>query len=240
MRRKALIIKGKPYNDHQKQSFEDFANTYASYFGSISGGAFEAQEIEVLDQPSVTDIRELLKEQQLDYSILVLIGHGATQDSKQLFHLKDKEVINPGQIELSKKQLVIVESCRSSQSDAPIVDITDKVPRYRLGGVLRFLISREKAKEQFIAKVNSCSEGLVVCFACDEDESASKFHFSKTLLEKAKAWSNSSQNTNTTLPVTTLMPVVAREVTSLSQASQKNQTPQIQGDIDFPFAVSKY
>ena len=161
----------------------------------------------------------------MDCSILVLIGHGATQDSKQLFHLKDKVLIQPGQIELSKKQHVIVESCRSSQTNAPIVDITDKVSNYYLGGILRFLISREKAKELFTDKVDTCTEGLVVCFACDEDESASSFHFSKTLLEKAKAWSNTPRNTNTTLPITTLMPALANEVTNLSKAVKKNQTP---------------
>lgn len=241
MKRKVLIIKGKPYNDGQKQSFEQMGDVYATYFSSISGGAFDAQEIQMMAEPSVADIQQLLQTTQVEYAVLVLIGHGAMQDGKQLFHLKQGEVIHPGQIEMSvSKQLIIVESCRSPYTGALVIDITDKIPNFRMGGVIRLLISREKAKQLHLESVAACKEGIVVCFACDEDESAGNFRFSKTLLEKAKGWSNSSQHTKVTLPISRLMPAVATRVAELALADQKVQRPQLQGDIGFPFAVSKY
>lgn len=241
MKRKVLIIKGKAHNDGQKQSFEQIGNVYAAYFDSISGGAFDPQEIEIMTEPSVADIQGLLKAGQVDYAVLVLIGHGATQNGKQLFHLRDGEVINPGQMELSSsKQLVFVESCRSLRTGVPVIDINDKVPNFKLGGVFRYLISRERAKQLYLESLASCNDGIVVCFACDEDESAGKFRFSKTLLEKAKAWSNSSQNTMATLPISGLMPSVAAIVGDLAMADRKRQNPQLQGGISFPFVVSKY
>jgi len=241
MKRQVVIIKGKSYNDIQKQNFDDFGDRYADYFKSNAGGVFGDTDIVSLTEPSVADIQQLLTTSEVDYAILVLIGHGATQDGKQLFHLREKDIIQPGQIELpTKKQLVIVESCRSLQSNVPVKAVTDQVPKFKSGGVIRIAMTKEKAKALYIEQVAGCKDGLVVCFACDEDEKASNYRFSHTLLEKAKTWSGGTAGSKVVLPITALMGAVTTDLVNQTKSTPKPQTPEIKGDIPFPFAISKY
>lgn len=241
MKRQVVIIKGKSYNDNQQQNFDDFGDRYADYFKSNAGGAFDDWEIASLTEPSVADIQQLLTKSDVDYAVLVLIGHGATQDGKQIFHLREKDIIQPGQIELStKKQLVIVESCRSLQANVPIKAVNNQVPKFKSGGVIRIALTKEKAKALHIEQVVGCKDGLVICFACDEEEKASSYRFSHTLLEKAKAWSNGTAGTKAILPITALMRAVTTDLVNQTKSTPKSQTPEIKGDIPFPFAVSKY
>ncbi|MES2808053.1 MAG: caspase family protein [Bacteroidota bacterium] len=240
MKRQILIITGHPHNETQKAQLQIVGKYYNEYFKSNTGGAYEDAEITNLETPKVNEIQDLLKEdKKIDFAVLVLIGHGATQEGKQLFQINADEIINPGQIELTlKKQLVVVESCRvTAISDHPVVDVTDKIASFKDGGKIKFPISKAKSKELYNAGVEKCNDGLVVCFACDEDEKASKLHFTKALIEMSKNWSANPQLDSAVASIQGIMVPVAEHV---KKESNDKQSPQIWGTEKFPFAISRY
>lgn len=241
MKRKAVLISGASKNDSEKALTNSYISVYEAYFKSNAGGAFEDDEVLIAHEPDLKTLQELVANGRPDYAVSVFIGHGADQEEKQLFKINPTDIINLGELELNvPKQIVLIESCRNIRKNIPTVQVVDRILNFRDGGVFRVPISRAKAKSLFIEQVEACDAGLVVCYACGQDEKASNFYFSKTLLEKSKAWNNSNRNVSCTLAIATLMDEVTVEVARMTQSRPKNQTPEIKGSIDFPFVISKY
>lgn len=237
LRRKVFLIKGFSENEIELNNDRKYIGYYKSFFQSNAGGAYDENEIDILEDSSTEDLKLKTQKDTFDYVIIVLLGHGATQGDYQLFKLNESEIIKPGQLYIdSSKLLIILESCRSLLSDMPTVDLSDKIPDYKEGGILRFPITRQKARAKYDKQINECKDGLVVCFACSKDETANDYMFSNYLIKYAFNWHLHWMNCDKTLNIRQLIENISP---CLSKTDEK-QNPEIVGDVDFPFAICKF
>jgi len=237
-----ILIKGYSKSDDELVLTKKMFSSYSDFFKSIAGGSYEDYEIITLNEPSVDELKILMDEKKLDFVILVFIGHGAIQEGKQLFQLNLKEIIQAGQLELDvDKQLIIFESCRNNRYSIPTIDLSDKMPNYKKGGVIRIPIKKTIAKKRYEQIVLDCDKGVVVCFACSVDQEAINFYFSKALLEISNKWHLDLRNYNQFLGIKDLMKKTSNQVSDLALRDMGEiQTPNILGDNDFPFVICKY
>ncbi|UZO79271.1 hypothetical protein NBT05_09840 [Aquimarina sp. ERC-38] len=238
MERKVFIITGHPHNDVQTELFKRFSKLYWTFFNDKSGGAYEKEEIIVLNQPTTEDLKSATKNSEKEFGVVVLIGHGATKENNQLFQINENEIIKAGQLDFSfKKQIIILESCRSKISNIETVDLSNKVPTFRDGGTFRNPLSREKSKELYLEQVKNCDNGLVICLACGLNEEASNFIYSSSLLQIGKNWHLSRQNHLQTMKINELMFLTTIEVLA---KTNNTQNPEMIGIREFPFVISKF
>lgn len=242
MIRRVILITGHPQDEEDKNSDNFYLNYYYHYFRGNSGGAFDEDEILIYEQPKVSELKSLTSNFNADYAVIVLIGHGATTKGKQAFQINESEIIKAGQLELDiDKQLIIVESCRNIHEKVFLIDLNDKLPKFKYGGMVRAPINRDKAKELYNDRILKCNNGMTVCLACGKDESAWNYYFSFSLIQAGFNWHLSSQNHFQTLGIGSLMEFVKKNVKELSRKEvDEEQNPEIIGTEDFPFAVSKF
>ena len=239
--RKVFLIKGFSENEQELQIDKQYIEYYKSFFQNIAGGAYEDSEIEIFEDIQADVLKSYFEDKKFEYVVVVLLGHGATQDDYQIFQINENEVIKPGQIEINaSKRLIILESCRDVISKIPTIDLSDKAPSYKEGGIIRYPISRQKARELYDKQIKQCDNGKVICFACSKDEKAWGYFFSEHLIQCAFNWHLCWKNYHTTLKITELMCEIAAPVNDIAiKEAKEPQNPQIKGKIDFPFAVSK-
>ena len=242
MIRRVILITGHPQDEEDRNSDNYYLNYYYNYFRGNSGGAYDEDEILVFEEPKVTQLKSLVKDFKADYAVIVLIGHGATTNEKQAFQINENEIIKAGQLELDiDKQLIIVESCRNIHNKVFLIDLNDKLPKFKYGGTVRAPINRDKAKELYNNRILKCNNGLTVCLACGKNESAWNYYFSFSLIQAGFNWHLSSQNHFQTLGIGSLMDFVKTNVKELSKKEvDEEQNPEIIGTEDFPFSVSKF
>jgi len=242
MIRKTIIIQGYAQDLSEYNTDAGYTHYYKTYLTSNAGGAWEESEMLILVEPSLEQLQELIDSIQADYILVIFIGHGANQNDKQLFQINETTIIKAGQFILNTpKQLIILESCRTHTTDIYVVDLTDKPPQFKYGGYIRTPISREESKRLFWQQLNLCGEGIVICFACAENEEAFNYYFSLSLLGVSFKWHLSPDPHLQTLNILDLMDFVSEDVTSIAlEKVQKKQTPIVIGDINFPFGVSKF
>lgn len=236
--RKVIIIKGYSRNEEEAKRTNNQIGKCRDFFGGIVGGAYNEDEILAIEEQPLTSekLKDILSDIKVDFAIIIYIGHGAIQDNYQLFQLNEDEIINSGQIELNAdKQLIIVESCRVFRENIKIVELSDNMPKYEQGGILQIRTSTEKARNLYDQQIRKCDNGMVICFACSENEKASNFIFINTLLDCANKWHVDPKKHFEVLPITTLMADVIKIV-----SKPEKQHPEILNDKKFPFAVSQY
>ena len=87
MNRKVILING--YSENKEEEIHDNSclNSYYKYFKGNSGGAYDDDEIIIFKQPDILTLKNSILNLQLDFAILVLIGHGATTQSNQIFKI---------------------------------------------------------------------------------------------------------------------------------------------------------
>ena len=242
MIRRVILVTGHPQDEEDKNADNFYLNYYYHYFRGNSGGAYDEDEILIYEQPKVSELKSLTTDFKADYAVIVLIGHGATTNEKQAFQINEDEIIKAGQLELDiDKQLIIVESCRNIHDKVFLIDLNDKLPKFKYGGTVRAPINRDKAKELYKERILKCNNGLTVCLACSKDESAWNYYFSFSLIQAGFNWHLSSQNHFQTLGIHSLMEFVKTNVQELTKKEvDEEQNPEIIGIEDFPFSVSKF
>ena len=242
MIRRVILITGHAQNEEDRNSDNFYLNYYCNYFRGNSGGAYDENEIVIYKQPKVSELKCFLAELKADYAVVVLIGHGATTNGFQAFQINENEIIKAGQLELEiDKQLIIVESCRNIHEKVFLIDLNDKLPKFKFGGTVRVPINREKAKELYINRILNCNNGVTICLACSQDESAWNYYFSFSLIQAGFNWHLSGQNHHQTLGIRALMEFVKTNVQQLVKDEiDEEQNPEFIGTEDFPFSVSKF
>lgn len=242
MIRRVILITGHPQNEEDRNSDNFYLNYYYNYFRGNSGGAYESDEILVYEQPTVSELKILTSVFLADYAVIVLIGHGATTNENQVFQINENEIIKAGQLEFEiDKQLIIVESCRNIHDKVFIIDLNDKLPKFKYGGIVRAPINRDKAKELYNNKIRECNNGMTICLACSKDESAWNYYFSFSLIQASFNWHLSSHNHFQTLGINSIMEFVKLNVHQVAKKEvDEDQNPEIIGIEDFPFSVSKF
>lgn len=242
IQRKVFIVKGLSKSAEEKKVDEKFARYYMEYFTSNVGGAYSFDEIVYLSEPKHTTLSEKLREQKLDYGILVYIGHGANLDDNHIFQLNDKEIIKAGQFTIDcEKQIVIVESCRVILKNIPTVDLGDKIPEFWKGGIKRDRLTSEQSREIYDSHIKRCEPGLMICYACSLGQEAYNFVFSAMLLQHAMDWHLDSSLHCAILPADIAMHISETDVfTIVADNFTEIQNPRADGATNFPIAVSKY
>ena len=240
--RNVILINGYTKSESEKKSDNDLIECYLNYFKSIAGGVYEDSEIIVLVEPNIDELKVLIQNSKPDFIIIVFIGHGATQQGKQLFLTKEGQIIQAGQLVLDvNKHLIIFESCRNITNSLLTINLSDKIPNYKEGGVFRILISRNRARRTYNQHISKCDNGIVVCFACSIGEEALNFYFSNFLLNISHKWHSDIRNWNQTLGIQDLMPAIITVVSKTALEEEKQtQTPVVFGNINFPFVICKY
>ena len=184
--RKILIILGEA-NDKEEEKWDiDCANNYKVYFKSIAGGAYSDNDIEVLKNITLYELKTHISSLSVeDFAIVVYIGHGVNMDNYQLFALNNNEIIRPGERDLIpsvQQGIIILESCRSV-TDGLEVTKTKSIPVFEKGGKLKSLISRDTAKRRYEKLLKNADAGIAILFPCLKDETADEYYFSDHLLQ---------------------------------------------------------
>jgi hypothetical protein len=240
MKRKAFIILG--YCEELSLKISKCGDMYQRYFSFNMGGAWENNEIHILKEPNISDLKQIVNEEKPDYAVIVFIGHGANQDDRQLFQLNKDTIIQAGQFTLDvPKQLIIVESCRDIQENITFTRIKDSKPKFKQGGSLPPMpIGREHARKRFDTALSKTENGTSICFACSKDESAIDFCFSNALLYNSMQW-HESTSPKVTLSISEIMQPTITEVNRLIKVNHnEEQLPELIGKGNFPFVVNKF
>ncbi len=242
MTRIALIVKGYSKTVAERQLDIDCVQSYYLYLHSIAGGAWEDNEIIYIEEPDFDEYKAFINTIKPSYALTILIGHGASLTSHQLFQINKTTIIKPGQFVFdSPKQLIILESCRNNNDQINWVDLENRVPKYELGGWVRRHIDWETSKHLFMANVMACDSGIVICHSCSQNESAHDYHFSNELLQYGQNLFLDTLYYHQTFGILDIMPRITKRVTRKVRRSYGvNQIPEVIGNVNFPFAVSKF
>jgi len=242
MRRQVHLIAGLGDNNDQQNSIKNYLQQYSDYFSSIAGGAWDASEIIYHQTPSLEKLNEALVKENLDFAIVVMIGHGAVKNDLHIFKLNENEIIHSGQLYTnSNKHIIILESCRCEIQNINTVDLKDKIPKFEHGGIVRSPITRELAKQLYFNSISNCVNDHIVCFACDINQTANNFYFSYGLLQTCMNWHLTPQPHRETLGINKIMNHLNSEINKLSRNQiGESQNPTINGFANFPFAVGKF
>jgi hypothetical protein len=242
LNRLALIVKGHSRSEEEQESDLLYVKAYFEFLNSIAGGAWEENEIVVLDEPEIADYAEIINTRTPFYALTILIGHGATKDDHQLFQLNENSIVKPGQFVFdTEKQLIILESCRPNIEDIHWVDLENKIPTYRYGGYIRGHIDRQTSKDLFVDRLSRCESGIVICFACSKNQLAYNYFFSTELVQFGQNLFLDTRYHYRTFDILDMMPYVSIRVNRKTRkAYGVEQVPEVRGHINFPFAVSKF
>jgi hypothetical protein len=242
LKRGIVIIKGYSKNSQELKDDKFWIEQYKQFFVSNAGGAYEENEIDCLEELSTTNISAFFTSKQFDFVVIVLIGHGATQENYQLFQLNNSEIILAGTFTINaKKQLYIVESCRSTISGLIPINLNGRTPSFRNGGVIQLLLSRNKCRNLYDDAIKRCNDGIVIVFACSLNETAKNYYFSMLLIKNANNWHLGTKNRSATLNILHLInymtPIINRKAMMCTLSPQH---PQIIGNENFPIAIIKF
>jgi hypothetical protein len=239
MSRVAILVRGYSKNEAELASDKEYISHYITFLQSTAGGGWEDDEILIFEEPTLAQLEEVIELILPEFVLLIMIGHGATQEFFQLFQINENTIIQAGQLALDvNKQLVILESCRTRINNITTVDLADRIPQFKYGGVVRAPISLAESRDMYKNIIAECPNGLVVCYACGEDQVASSYFFSRALLFIAFEWHLVAHAQY--FPITNLMPIVRSRVENSTKRNKNIQSPSKSGDIPFPFAISKF
>ncbi|WP_374450676.1 caspase family protein [Cloacibacterium normanense] len=242
IKRKIFLIKGFSKTDKEKIEDEYYIKSCFNYFNQSVGGAYYYDEMVVLYEPLSSELEKIILSENLDFGIMVFIGHGANQDDNQIFQLNKNEIIKPGQYTLnSEKQIIILESCRVISENIPVVDLGDKIPKFQNGGIVRHPLTKTQAREVYDSHIKRCKAGIMICYACKLGFEAFNFIFSKSFLQIAMDWHLDSGRHCSILPIDELMRLTwAETIIESKDLFGVAQIPHSEGNINFPIAVSKF
>lgn len=242
IKRKVFIIKGHSKTNEELKDDEYFVKTYSEYFQLNAGGAFSSSEVIYLREPNHKYLEKYFKKQRLDFCIIVYIGHGGTKNDNQVFQLNSEEIIKPGQFILKcKKQIIILESCRVIAEEIPTVDLSDKIPMFADGGIVRYPLSKNQSREIYDSHIKRCENGIMICYACGLGDAAYNYIYSKATIQCAINWHLDSSRHCAILPMDELSRLSWVETIITGREKYGvNQVPHSIGNMNFPIGVSKF
>lgn len=236
--RRVIIIQGYSKDDQEYNIFSATRMSVARYFASITGGAFDNNEIIQITNTTHTlnKLNDEIDNLTVDIAIFVFMGHGAIQDGKQLFQFSEDEIFYPGQFNYkAPKTLVLVDSCRVPISGCRVESLSKIIPSFIDGGKFRRPITRAEAKSIYNNAFTTIADGMTICFSCSENESAYGFQFLYSLLHKSLKMGVESNKVSF---ISDLFPEIHKE---LSNKNKYSQNPiMVYNNTDFPIALPIY
>jgi hypothetical protein len=236
MKKSVLIIKGFSKSEIELINDRKIIQLYADFFFSNAGGAFDFDtEILYFEEPELETLKNLDFINELDYLVVVLIGHGANKNGKQIFQLKEELFIQPGQIQFNcDRQLHIIETCRNViDFELDIKRINRLIPKYKYGGIVKRPLTRDEAGIKFNNAIENSEKGVIYLFAASIGESAYGYLFLQLLIDIAiyihEYFRESVVSTNT---------VFENAKKQVVEITKGEQTPTKIGDIELPFVIT--
>lgn len=221
----------------------DAANL-GSFLLEDHAGAWEQDEIALLHNPSVADVRSVLREAATkDYVFLAFSGHGyhvrgrsLEEDRICLGSTEEMAVseLNPG----TARFTCLIDTCRKVEA-APLVLEARKFAN--AAKALKYDY-RWRCRQLFDDALSNSERGTISLFSCDLDEAAGETkeggYFTSSLLDSANVWKDSlSGGLSSSLD---LYSAFTRSVDAVHRTSHNQQHPQFQGGRRlryFPWAV---
>jgi hypothetical protein len=236
MKKSIIIIKGFSKTETELINDRKIIQLYIDFFTSNAGGCFDFEtEITILEEPELEEIKSLGVLNEIDYLIVLLVGHGANKDGIQVFQLTKDILIQPGQLQFEcERQLHIIESCRNIIDDElDIKRINRLIPKYKYGGFVKRPLTREESLKKFNEALTTSHKGTTYIFACNINESAYNYFFLQVLVDISiyihEYYRESIHY------ILEIFEHVQRQVNDLSKGSQN---PIKIGDADFPFVIT--
>lgn len=236
MEKTVLIIKGYSKTEVELINDKKIIQLYIDFFCSNAGGAFDFDnEILIYEEPDIETLNQLEILNTLDYLVVLLIGHGATKDGKQIFQLQENLFVQPGQLQFQcAKQLHIIESCRDViDFELDIKRINRLIPKYKYGGVVKRQLTREESLLKFNQAIERSNEGTTYLFAASIGESAYGYLFLQLLIDISIYIHEYFRD-----EVVNVGYIYDRVKNQVSELTKGNQNPTREGDVNFPFVIT--
>jgi hypothetical protein len=245
--RRALIITnpGELEAENYCEGVNKDAKLYKSFMLSGVGGAWRADEINMLKRPSQKEVLEAVNGmKRADYSVVAFCGHGyhsAAEDSTILELKAGVELDSMDLRQGATKRTIILDCCREVHKPMAL----DEALKKALAKAER-VVDPTKARSYFDKDISECTKGLAVLYGCSISERAGDDaqrggFYSYSLLSGADAWARDNK-TDTTQYYDALSVISAHDRASVrvKRLSGGTQTPTIQKPMSgpyFPLAV---
>lgn len=236
MKKSVLIIKGYSKTDIELTNDRKIIQLYIDFFCSNAGGAFDFDtEINVLQEPQIEILKNLDVFNELNYLIVILIGHGANKDGTQIFQLQKETFIQPGQIQFNcQKQLHILETCRNViDFELDIKRLNRLIPKYAYGGTVKRPLTREESREKFDDAIANSENGILYLFAANNNESAYGYLFLKLLIDIAIYIHEYYRER--IVGTKRIFELAQKQVAEFTEGKQN---PIMDGEIEIPFVIT--
>lgn len=143
----------------------DISSLY-SFFTSPVGGNWYDEEIDILTNPTQTELLDTIdkiREANYDYVITLFSGHGNEAGGGTVLRINGEgETIDIDDLmHLSQRQLSIFDCCRSCVND-----------NFIEAGTTILSMSRDPIRQAYENQIQDCIPQEIILFACDEDEKA--------------------------------------------------------------------
>lgn len=208
---------------------------------SNAGGAWEDDEIFILDRPTRDQIRKHIEfAGGADYAFVSFSGHGFSVDSlldNAHVCLLDGDVPLQAICPASARSTVLVDACRTLE----LPDVLKKA-RDTLGGIEEDLADRAEYRNLFDAAVGICERGKIVMTSCSSDEAAAETPsgglFTRSLVLNADAWANNARGKGLNVLSSSLAFDAAASATTLYEPQQHPEYSPGRRQRHFPLAVN--
>ncbi len=194
MRKKALIIANQ---DMLLAGVSKDIEHIKTFLTGISGGAWESNEIEVLVNPSLGNLRfqiALDKCLRYDYMMVFFTGHGGHKREETYVQINNKrELIAQSELEnLCSKQINIYDCCRSEIED--VYESRAALSIEKFDSASSYNLSREEAKRLYERQIEKAKPQQLILYSCSlneysQDESYGALYLTN-LLKEANVFEN--------------------------------------------------
>lgn len=200
--RRALLITNPGEVGEQnycKGVYVDAAN-YRQLLLSPVGGAWDSGEIQLLDRPTVNDVRTWVAIcSNYDYAFIVFSGHGwfSSVDGDRVLTLKKGEEIASNELlRGTKRRTLILDCCQKIHAES----ITEKKIRYLTASAYQFANAPqqrtpnpEKCRRLFLDSVAGAEAGFTRMCSCQpgevsRDDDSSGGYYNSSLIDCAEEW----------------------------------------------------
>lgn len=243
MTRKMLIIAnpGDPGAEGYCEGVNRDIVQYKNFFISTFGGAWESEEIQILNRPFPFQVDEALNALKMaDYSMVIYCGHGYSRENgTTMVELRanydyDSTKLNQG----SRRHTVILDCCRVVCE--PLYEGVQE--RYDLKNSIEHSLARSQVRARFDLDVQRCSPGIVVLYACGIGETAGDDElnggvYSHALRSAAIRWSRANAGSGTA-SVVQIHNTAAQDVCQETGGRQNPQSIKPRSAPYFPFCVA--
>jgi hypothetical protein len=249
--RRAILIgtPSLPNHDYLNGVTVDLEN-YSQFLQSNYGGAWEKEEIKILNTPSKYDLSvAMIMARSLDYTFITFSGHGEHVSGKGIYEtricINEKEdmavyELNPG----NKRHVVIIDACRKVR--AIMENFSEKTA---LANALQSAphTVRSKCRELFDKAVASSEEGRTVMYSCEVNQTAGEKTggggvFSEELVNNATGWAtNKAKESWSPLEAVLRMNEAFQYASEATYRINAPQKPVYEGGrrhVHLPFAVA--